>query len=781
MPADAFGEKSMRATRRMIYVGAFDNEGNCVNNAQVALRSGGTQGEAHSLEWDRSTGCYVSSGVAPGYYRLTAKAPGHDLSERGVEVEAGGLRTIIVFGPDGLPFLYRGSAKTPFQPQPELCAIALDDNAPDAKIEEVAREEGLNSEFAQNGQPPRHARVFRFSPGTSTAARAAIVQKLVGVGGVHPLGPLVHLDRNESISCLTDELVIRFRPEVTGAQIEDLAEHCGLTILRKLIVAENLFVFRVPGPASYALLQVANGVAASDLVLYAEPNLISIGIHDAGAGDTVAPKDFLFPMQWHLPLIRCPAAWQVIHERVSPDNATGNPDITIAVVDWGIDVGNPEFIGGLSNGQPKISAVFDFHNMAANNDARFHGHGTSCAGVATALPNNGGVCGVAGNCRLMAIRRPEGIMATETAYSDMYLWIAGFDPKSPTGGFPQLIAPGADVISNSFGYAAGLPISGLMQDTFDFLTERGRHGRGVLLFFSTGNNDPPMDFTLLRPWAAYARTLAVGASTLAPGGMEETRAKQSNFGSAAVLDLCAPSATALGAEDLPPNSYAIVTAADRSAEDPDPNLRPNAPSECAVRTITSEQAEPTSHVLKVVSGAGFADNAFLMIGTPGTRTAEFNQIDGTPRTTSLELKAPIKHRQPRGTAICTGPAYSVHSFSGTSCATAMAAGVGALLLSASPELSWDKVRDTLRETAAPIDIGNTDPIGIWRDAEGVAANTPGYTGPHYSRWYGFGRIDAEAAVRKAIAPGRAEEAVRGDALGREEKAVCALPLEAKPR
>ena len=107
--------------------------------------------------------------------------------------------------------------------------------------------------------------------------------------------------------------------------------------------------------------------------------------------------------------------------------------------------------------------------------------------------------------------------------------------------------------------------------------------------------------------------------------------------------------------------------------------------------------------------------------------------------------------------------------------------MGALLLSASPELSWDKVRDTLRETAAPIDIGNTDPIGIWRDAEGVAANTPGYTGPHYSRWYGFGRIDAEAAVRKAIAPGRAEEAVRGDALAREEKAVCALPLEAKPR
>jgi subtilisin family serine protease len=79
------------------------------------------------------------------------------------------------------------------------------------------------------------------------------------------------------------------------------------------------------------------------------------------------------------------------------------------------------------------------------------------------------------------------------------------------------------------------------------------------------------------------------------------------------------------------------------------------------------------------------------------------------------------------------------------------AGVGALLLSANPNLTWAEVRDVLRETAVPIDAGNRDPFGIWRDDKGVAANAPGYTGPHYSRWYGFGRIDAAAAVKAAIA------------------------------
>jgi hypothetical protein len=63
--------------------------------------------------------------------------------------------------------------------------------------------------------------------------------------------------------------------------------------------------------------------------------------------------------------------------------------------------------------------------MIADNRRRTHGHGTRCAGVATALSGIDGVCGVAGNCRLMAIRRPEGEAAREIAYADMYLSIAG--------------------------------------------------------------------------------------------------------------------------------------------------------------------------------------------------------------------------------------------------------------------------------------------------------------------------------------------------------------------
>jgi Subtilase family len=587
----------MGAKQPLVQVGVFDHEGKHLETARVCLEPEETGRKAYPLRWDRSRGCHLARGVAGGRYRLIAQALGHEPVERRVEVEVAGLRTVILLAPAGLPFLYRGQVRTPFQPQPDRFAIALDETmSKDAvtKLHEAAEQEGLVSEFVDvnsNWQPPRHARVFRFPFGSSATSRREIVGKLVAMAGVHQLGPLVHFDKGESISCLTDELVVRFQPEVNRTQIDELAGRRKLTTLRQLVVAGNMFVFRMPGPVAYEMLDVANETARSDLVVYAEPNLISIGIHDAIGGGThcgaVEPTDFLFPMQWHLPLMRCPQAWQLIGDTISPHRAMGNPQITIAVVDWGIDVENPEFAGNLANGQPKVSAVFDFHNMAASNGGRSHGHGTCCAGVATASPDNGGGCGVAGNCRLMAIRRPEGIMASETAYSDMYLWIAGFDPQSPTTGFPQPIGRGADVISNSFGYAAGLPISGLMRDTFDLLAERGRNGRGILMFFSTGNNYPPVDFTLLRPWAAHERTCAVGASTLAPGGMAETRAKQSNFGGAAVLDFCAPSATALGDPYDPPRTYAVVTAADGASSDPDPNLQPNAPSDCRFRTTTS--------------------------------------------------------------------------------------------------------------------------------------------------------------------------------------------------
>jgi subtilisin family serine protease len=72
-------------------------------------------------------------------------------------------------------------------------------------------------------------------------------------------------------------------------------------------------------------------------------------------------------------------------------------------------------------------------------------------------------------------------------------------------------------------------------------------------------------------------------------------------------------------------------------------------------------------------------------------------------------------------------------FGGTSSACPGAAGTVALMLSANPDLSWQQVRDILKETSEKIDSANGQ-----YDASG------------HSKWYGYGKVNAEEAVKKAL-------------------------------
>jgi hypothetical protein len=72
------------------------------------------------------------------------------------------------------------------------------------------------------------------------------------------------------------------------------------------------------------------------------------------------------------------------------------------------------------------------------------------------------------------------------------------------------------------------------------------------------------------------------------------------------------------------------------------------------------------------------------------------------------------------------------TFGGTSAAAPTVAGIAALMLSVDPSMTWEDLRDTLRDTAVQIDAANADPVGQWVGG--------------FSQWYGFGRVNAASAV-----------------------------------
>ena len=141
----------------------------------------------------------------------------------------------------------------------------------------------------------------------------------------------------------------------------------------------------------------------------------------------------------------------------------------------------------------------------------------------------------------------------------------------------------------------------------------------------------------------------------------------------------------------------------------------------------------TGAALLVVAPSGgdttYDDEDVLTDATIGTTTTDRMGADGYNNLDSDEELAALI------------PDYEdlnyTNSFNGTSAATPVVSGVVALMLEANPSLTWRDVQQILVETSVQVDASNED----W------TTNGAGY---NISYNYGFGLVNAKAAVEKAL-------------------------------
>ena len=800
-----------RRRRPMVQVAVCDHKNNLLPNARVTLKPLGKKpGRIINLKFDKQWQVYQTPSINPGNYLLQAEAEGFESDQREVQVDPSGLKETFILGKKGMPFLYRGRVKVPFEPQSDLLGVSVKHDLSDKQEEELlvyARELKLQPEEIGEQIRKQNVRVFRFPTNTNERDKTIIQGRLSEHPLVQSVGPVVRIDK-ESLSFLTTDLVVKFKSHVSKDEVPDFAKRFKLSVVRQIPYAGNAFQLRFEAPASDELLSICAEIMNTGMVEYAEPDLFTTMVEDQ-----INPTDFLYPEQWHLPIINAPGAWQIL-ANINPNLTFGSPDIIIAVVDSGVDANNQDFSGNVTNGNPKIYELYDFANMQPNNNNLTSSHGTGCAGAANAQANNPspvagqneGVVGIAGNCRLIGVRGG----GQESRYADAYVWLAGFNANSVTANFPQSISPGADIITCSLGLS--WPIGGLMEDTFAFLTTYGRGGKGVLLFFSVGNTIPPQDFTLRRTWAAHEKTFAIAASTLANDGVTEVVSSYSGFGGIGIVDLCAPSHDDyIGEKPFhnPPQNYGAITcdrvghgnmlghaavqtalsqaappapfttlSASTSQGDTTINVGSNngfvvnqwvlvgQHNVCELVQITAIPAGNTQLTvtalqepdniwglnyragtvvigvtpIDVTNNAGFAANQWLLMDQPGQAGAEAALIQDVPAGTNQIMVAGPLNNHGVNTPVIGGPNDYRNSHGGTSFSTPICAGVAALVLSANPDLSWVQVRQILRDTAIHIDL---TPTGQWVDMDGDGV-------VDYSRLYGFGRVDAQAAVQRAV-------------------------------
>jgi subtilisin family serine protease len=182
------------------------------------------------------------------------------------------------------------------------------------------------------------------------------------------------------------------------------------------------------------------------------------------------PNDAYWPQEWSPVKTHAPQAW---------DLTTGSSSVVVAVVDTGVDAGQPDLAG-------RVLPGYDFVNGDAD-AGDDQGHGTAVAGVTAAAGDNGvGVAGYCWQCRILPVK----VLGADG--SGFNSWVAE--------GIIWAVDHGARVINASLG--------SLTDDLTLAAASQYAAQHGVLLVAAAGNDASAM----LRYPAALPGVLSVGAS-----------------------------------------------------------------------------------------------------------------------------------------------------------------------------------------------------------------------------------------------------------------------------
>jgi len=287
-------------------------------------------------------------------------------------------------------------------------------------------------------------------------------------------------------------------------------------------ILNNIYILKIPEDSD--ILAVVNDYSSKTFIEYAEPNYIFFL--------TNIPNDEKFSLQWALyntgetggtpdADIDAPEAWDI---------ETGDPDIVIAIIDTGIDYTHPDLSSNIWKNEDEISnnSIDDDNNgfiddvigwdfigesplfpEPDNDPLDMFGHGTHCAGLASAVTNNGiGTAGVCWNCKIMSIKIAGGFFGL-------------INLISAVNGISYAIYNGADVISMSWG---GDVESELLHNAID-----NAYSNGIVLVSAAGNDN---SYRKLYP-AAYDNVIGVAATN-----KNDKKAWFSNYGD--WVDVAAP-------------------------------------------------------------------------------------------------------------------------------------------------------------------------------------------------------------------------------------------------
>ena len=346
------------------------------------------------------------------------------------------------------------------------------------------------------------------------------------------------------------ELIVKFKQDakinlqsIKGSMftsiksIDDLnSKYGGLKSAKKVfknsLVSSLSNVYKFSFSSSVDISSIIKDYSSKSSIVYAEPNYIytTSGLPQQIPQMNPIPNDPLFNQQWALSKIHATSGWVI---------EKGSPDVTIAIVDTGVDYNHPDLAANIwhdpINGNPGYDFVdintteyieYGFvlcpdedYTVPDSDPMDVFCHGTHCAGIASAVTNNSiGIAGVCWNCKIMPVK--AGFKIFVPGWSG---WVetALLEYDDVANAIVYAADNGADVISMSYG---GYFSSNLEKDVLNYA-----YSKDVVLIAAAGN-----DNTYLESYpASYDNVIAVAATD-----SNDYRAGFSNYGS--WVDVAAP-------------------------------------------------------------------------------------------------------------------------------------------------------------------------------------------------------------------------------------------------
>jgi len=365
---------------------------------------------------------------------------------------------------------------------------------------------------------------------------------------------------------LINEFIVRFSSDISDPEAQEQLKKFDAKILRKSRLTSNKYTITFPDHLPINALAKVNAMAAHRTFIFATPNFITIQpkrrllkaaeeIYSVPDSDTEISlesnvvdwpnDDHYADDQWALKYVNADEAWEI---------TTGACDVTVAVIDDGVDTDHEDLIHKIVGKYDAIDGDNDPEPYVDPETGTADAHGTAVAGVAAADTNNDiGIAGTSWGSNIIAVRIFDSTFSDSIPDSS-----AITTPEIVQEGIEKAIELGADVLNNSWKFDPTDAIGNIIEEA---ITEDNL----VFVFAvgeATGNVEWPAKMS------AYTDLIAVGASEY------EAMMATSNFTAGSnEVTLVAPgvnvAATDIEGElGMSPDHYALTVFGDTSAAAP---------------------------------------------------------------------------------------------------------------------------------------------------------------------------------------------------------------------